>query len=49
MLPFGVTNPATAPQRAEIPEGCILNTVYVGTKIKGVKNKERTYKGNNGG
>ena len=29
MLPFGVTIPATVPQRSEIPEGLKNNPVYV--------------------
>jgi hypothetical protein len=28
MLPFGVTIPATVPQRSEIPEGLMNNPVY---------------------
>jgi len=29
MLPFGVTIPATVPQRSEIPEGLMNYSVYV--------------------
>ena len=29
MLPFGVTIPATVPQRSEIPEGLMNNPVYI--------------------
>ena len=29
MLPFGVTTPATVPQRSEIPEGLMINTVHL--------------------
>ena len=29
MLPFGVTIPATVPQRSEIPEGLMNNPVYM--------------------
>jgi hypothetical protein len=32
MLPFGVTVPATVPQRSEIPEGLMNYPVYRGLK-----------------
>jgi hypothetical protein len=33
MLPFGVTIPATAPHRSEIPEGLMNYPVYVASKM----------------
>jgi hypothetical protein len=33
MLPFGVTIPATVPQRSEIPEVLMNNPVYTLVKI----------------
>ena len=34
MLPFGVTMPATVPQRSEIPEGLMNYRVYLNQQIR---------------
>jgi hypothetical protein len=33
MLPFGVTIPASVPQRSEIPEGLMKNRVYKAEEV----------------
>jgi hypothetical protein len=40
MLPFGVTIPATLPQRSEIPEGLVNNPVFMQMAIFFVKLKQ---------
>jgi hypothetical protein len=42
MLPFGVTIPATVPQRSEIPEGLMNNPVeYVEYRVsKGLEERD---------
>jgi len=37
MLPFGVTIPATVPQRSEIPEGLMNCPVFWKKKLLGIK------------
>jgi hypothetical protein len=41
MLPFGVTIPATVPQRSQMPEGLMNHPVYkIVTKVKIVHGSE---------
>jgi hypothetical protein len=42
MLPFGVTIPATVPQRSEIPEGLMNYPVYDTEKMENNKEWTRT-------